>query len=198
MTTQADGIHSDEPEALLPCPFCGGTDIRVEQAGGWTTVRCNACHAERDSASHSEAIARWNRRPTRADASPPWIEKAPAEDTIASHLRNLQQLIELRTERPHCRGAHCCGGFASTATFVGDELDAVNARIAKALALAEQQDVRQIEMLRRALEEITWGKGPYSVDELTFAGNVVERGKDIARRALAGTYSCELAEQVTT
>lgn len=169
MTTQADGIHSDEP-------------TERDEVGGCS---CGARFYSFEAADN------------HADECPLPDDRDLPADTIASHLRNLQQLIELRTQ--HAEATVLGGRFASsTVLFVGEELDAVNARIAKALALAEQQDVRQIEMLRRALEEITWGKGPYSVDELTFAGNVVERGKDIARRALAGTYSCELAEQVTT
>lgn len=56
--------------ALLPCPFCGGTDLRpfVDQAVGMSDshgIQCNGCDCaitgpERDTPE--AAIAAWNRR----------------------------------------------------------------------------------------------------------------------------------------
>lgn len=71
---------------LKPCPFCGGTSLKVESKHNgthyWTgtysaTVRCNKCHARGgtasikvedtkrgrvDEATRAKAIDAWNRR----------------------------------------------------------------------------------------------------------------------------------------
>lgn len=63
----------DEKQMLVPCPFCGGTDIYVEpdergSGGQWVGpihVGCSAqtgCGAELIADDEDEAIARWNRR----------------------------------------------------------------------------------------------------------------------------------------
>ncbi len=48
-----------------------------------------------------------------------------------------------------------------------------------------------IEQMRKALEHIAAGRGPFSVDQLTFASNVIETMKTTAQKALAGTYEPE-------
>lgn len=44
---------------------------------------------------------------------------------------------------------------------------------------------RYVQMLVAALETISEGRGPFSTDQLTFATNVIEDMRRIAREALA-------------
>lgn len=66
-----------EPDGgeLLPCPFCGGLDVRMEDAGfNHFAVRCKDCLAQgKRDYDESAATAEWNRR-------------APAEDTRVDRL----------------------------------------------------------------------------------------------------------------
>ena len=53
-----------EPE-LLPCPFCGGTDIREEIHEGYIVGVCHTCGAKGPDARATFALvwqAAWNRR----------------------------------------------------------------------------------------------------------------------------------------
>ena len=72
-------------EAILPCPFCGNTKLKIDSKhnGKWSntgthsaTVRCSKCHArgptasckvsdsrwEADDATKQKAIELWNKR----------------------------------------------------------------------------------------------------------------------------------------
>lgn len=66
-------------EQMLPCPFCGGTDIRYSVTVAHTMCYCNTCHCygprvivrtiykrrtdkEKDEALKTEAIRLWNKR----------------------------------------------------------------------------------------------------------------------------------------
>ena len=76
---------ADEKTTLKPCPFCGGTSLKIESKHNGThyytgthsaTVRCNKCHARGGTASckvekgkynadeetKQRAIEAWNRR----------------------------------------------------------------------------------------------------------------------------------------
>ena len=51
------------PDALLPCPFCGGGNWGYVLHGVRVTITCDDCHAEGPRAfSEAGAIAQWNRR----------------------------------------------------------------------------------------------------------------------------------------
>lgn len=59
-------MTSDVP--LLPCPFCGSTEVEVEverhsYPGGVAFVWCYGCGAEGGKEdTRAEAVARWNAR----------------------------------------------------------------------------------------------------------------------------------------
>ena len=61
------------PEALAPCPFCGGDSCRV--IGGPATrggpeywAGCDYCHGRTWGDTEAEAITAWNTRPALAKA----------------------------------------------------------------------------------------------------------------------------------
>ena len=48
---------------LLPCPFCGGNDLRQGQDDfGWYQVYCSSCGGCIEDSIPHKAIAAWNRR----------------------------------------------------------------------------------------------------------------------------------------
>ena len=63
---------TDHTEELLPCPFCGTSDLlgfEPSHEGGWTVVKCRKCGCSGStglSTSEAEAVAYWNRRATPA------------------------------------------------------------------------------------------------------------------------------------
>jgi len=82
---------------LLPCPFCGSTDIDPE---GWATTggiagpACNGCQASVGTALNgtAENIAAWNRR-ARYSHLPPalsTIEAGPGAPSLQSALRRAE------------------------------------------------------------------------------------------------------------
>ena len=61
----------DEPPTLLPCPFCGEREPRVDNRINrgtlyerWRVVCEDGCGAEIKASSPEKAIAMWNRRST--------------------------------------------------------------------------------------------------------------------------------------
>lgn len=55
----------EKPEALKPCPFCGGEAGKYSMWQNWTesnAVICRECGAVVIGESISKAIAAWNRR----------------------------------------------------------------------------------------------------------------------------------------
>lgn len=57
---------TDHDKELLPCPFCGGTDLKLfgEYAPEWW-VCCETCKAATQTRTNkSQAIEDWNRRAT--------------------------------------------------------------------------------------------------------------------------------------
>lgn len=67
---------TEEKEALLPCPFCGGSAVHVKHSAGlqgtrgydqWHGVSCRSCNAcvgasDRRFRERQEAAAAWNKR----------------------------------------------------------------------------------------------------------------------------------------
>ena len=85
--------HSEELLAILPCPFCGGTDLRVVAA---CYIKCRSCGTEGpiyDGLSDDEAtIKQWN---TRSDTA---LTEALArvkvlEDALERLDRNFDLLL---------------------------------------------------------------------------------------------------------
>lgn len=56
-------------DKLLPCPFCGGSALRLVHAMGEAWVRCETCRANNgvSTGSTERAIVAWN---TRAKPTP--------------------------------------------------------------------------------------------------------------------------------
>lgn len=65
-------------EVLLPCPFCGSTNVFIEpdergSGGQWVSpihVGCHSCKCEQCADEKAEAIAAWNRRATLSLSHP--------------------------------------------------------------------------------------------------------------------------------
>lgn len=55
-------VSDQEVEALLPCPFCGGSNINTE-GPCYTQFMCNVCGiSQYEQDNHEAAVAAWNRR----------------------------------------------------------------------------------------------------------------------------------------
>ena len=51
-----------QPEAMLPCPFCGGKAL-LDEDTGWKAVECEKCGMHGGVALEAgDAITEWNRR----------------------------------------------------------------------------------------------------------------------------------------
>lgn len=62
----AEQTHAAVTIALLPCPFCGGTDIRPNYIRDGYAVRCWGCAGEISAFNPnalSHAQTKWNKRP---------------------------------------------------------------------------------------------------------------------------------------
>ena len=82
---------------LLPCPFCGSTNLRYEFAGSQGYICCDDCgtqgpcdeQAADPICDHDAAYAAWNRRPAAAPVA--MIELIT---DMARHLAHMQELLE--------------------------------------------------------------------------------------------------------
>ena len=74
---------------LLPCPFCGGTDVSVEEGSTfrWAVAICNNCDAAAPEAraihgdkkkTQEAALTEWNRRASPASAPEGFTMSEPA------------------------------------------------------------------------------------------------------------------------
>ena len=62
-------------DKLKRCPFCGGSDIRIEKIYDYYEVLCCDCLSRTEEYStNEEAIEAWNNRPS------PWHTGTPTED----------------------------------------------------------------------------------------------------------------------
>jgi Lar family restriction alleviation protein len=86
---------------LKPCPFCGGTDIRVVAPNGnddyW--AQCTKCCAESGvKTGRDAAIAAWNRRPLEAATRNQAIEECAVALEKMRGWGEANRLRDLKTE----------------------------------------------------------------------------------------------------
>jgi Lar family restriction alleviation protein len=100
-------------EELLPCPFCGSTDIDVNSAGGENAAFCNCndcgvCQDYDNKWTKAEAISAWNLR----TSPPPSGDAGEVTDEIAAERRRQ---IEVERWAPEHDDKHERGEMASAA-----------------------------------------------------------------------------------
>ena len=77
---------------LLPCPFCGGSDIRVNGSRS-SFVQCGGCGAEsRAEDDDRAAIAAWNRRAD--DWQPSWGDLVAEAQKIVEDKTVFRRFID--------------------------------------------------------------------------------------------------------
>ena len=48
---------------LLPCPNCGGVDLKIGHSpGGFSWVYCRPCHIKKHTLTDADAVVEWNNR----------------------------------------------------------------------------------------------------------------------------------------
>lgn len=103
-------------EALLPCPFCGGTpmlhDAKSRTAFGMAAlIECAGCCAEITAVTDEAAIAHWNSR-----AAPPAAERGewqPIETALDDpEVLSSEREILLLTSFGETRARFCAGDWA--------------------------------------------------------------------------------------
>lgn len=95
---------------LLPCPFCGCTNVRSFHVFGSGRYRidCNACNGGFEANDPERAIALWNRRSDRAG--------------LIAGLREAE--AKAREFREHWSCAGGFGGHSAAARIIADTLSA--------------------------------------------------------------------------
>ena len=69
---------TEKEKELKPCPFCGSTNIVVEDDERYPCVQCCDCNTSTDaSPSKEEAVKWWNHR-----AAPQWSTEPPTEEGL--------------------------------------------------------------------------------------------------------------------
>lgn len=62
---------------LMPCPFCGDTDVQIEPylgSGTYYQVRCGGCRCGGPIGFHYEVVDEWNRRVSKP-SEPKGVER---------------------------------------------------------------------------------------------------------------------------
>lgn len=84
-------------DELKPCPFCGGTDLKLfgESAPEWW-VTCQTCRSSSPtSSSKGQAVGAWNRRVTQPAASAePTIDWTAVAKTISAYADDYEMIGE--------------------------------------------------------------------------------------------------------
>jgi hypothetical protein len=119
-------------EKILPCPFCGGIDLRLDD-GGRLGMLCRTCNAWMPAVYSSEPTDRhtglegWNRR-----APSPAIEKARAALGIA-----IARMGRLLDDQKHCGSEWECPLHDAHKDYdIAGELP----KLREALALLEKEE----------------------------------------------------------
>lgn len=88
---------------LLPCPFCGGTDIyKGCNDYGWHEIYCNRCSGQTDDGIEEKAIAAWNRR---TQPEPDSLLAQMAEALRVAIEQNYHDMIMTGEELRKCSAA---------------------------------------------------------------------------------------------
>ena len=80
-------------EALLPCPFCGGTPSRLDGDGQWCQIGCNTCGARGTEypSNWDKAEDAWNRR--TPSPQPQTSDETPLTDALRRKFHEPFQAI---------------------------------------------------------------------------------------------------------
>jgi Lar family restriction alleviation protein len=199
---------------LLPCPFCGRSDLlgfEPRPESGFMGVRCRACGAigpggratEGETTAQAEAAAHWNRRVLSPPFAASWRPSIGAEVEPIKHPGQTGTVIEYRTgsRLPWVVRRHADGTETGYAAHEIRSVDAHGMRELRAAfeALGQPEDAPSVlRLLLRAVREVlgcdppraVWGPGApelrIEVDHLlTARESIASIGASVGDRWLA-------------
>ena len=87
--------HNSYEKELAPCPFCGSSDVYIEELeGDELVVECSECHAGMSGDScdwantKQELIEKWNRRPPESTELNKLMDMVNERDSLLSQVSN--------------------------------------------------------------------------------------------------------------
>lgn len=104
-------MTADMREALLPCPFCGGADIRsypIRDGRAFACADCSGSVLAYEPDAYGKCLGKWNRREgaawRRRAASAP-TERVPREPTLAEIVQPVFETAQRIAEKKICDAA---------------------------------------------------------------------------------------------